>query len=71
MNTLVIKVPDKMAREIAKATDLVQMPSHEAFAFEAVRLVLRSVLGTRRGRPYKHRPVKPAHPTSRVRRRTR
>lgn len=53
MNTITFKVPVEMAREIAKATDILKMPSNDAFAFHATRLMLRSVLGKRRGRPYK------------------
>lgn len=59
MNTLNVKVPDAMAREVAQATDILGMPSNEAFVFHAVSLVLRSVLGARRGRPYKHQPLPP------------
>jgi hypothetical protein len=68
MNTIVIRMPDAMAREVAEATDILQLPSNEEFAFQAVHLMLRSVLGTRVGRPYKRIPTLPVKPKARRRR---
>lgn len=58
MNTLVVTMPDAMAKDVAKATDILKLPSNGAFAFQAVNLLLRSVLGSRRGRPYKYDPAR-------------
>lgn len=56
MNTLILRMPDAMARDVAKATDLLKMPSNEAFVFDVFSLALKTVVG-RRGRPYKHKPL--------------
>ena len=52
MNLMAFKMPDAMAKEVAKAADILKMPDNAAFGFHAVNLVLRSVLGTRQGRPF-------------------
>lgn len=57
MNTISFKVPDAMALDVAKATDILGMAGSDALAFEATRLLLQTVLGSRRGRPYKHKPL--------------
>lgn len=53
MNTIVFTMPDEMAKDVAKATDILKLSSNHEFGFNAVNLLLRSVLGTRQGRPYK------------------
>lgn len=69
MFTVTFQVPPAMARDIAKATDILSMPSNNAFAFEATRLLLHSVLGSRRGRPYKQRALNARIPSTKGRRR--
>ncbi len=50
MTTLIVKLPPAMARRVAKAADILEMPTHEDLGLEAVRLLLASVLGDVRGR---------------------
>ncbi len=50
MTLLILKLPPAMARRVAKAADILKMPTHEDLGLKALGLLLDSVLGGVRGR---------------------
>ena len=59
MTTLVLKLSEGEARQVARAADLLGL-SHEDLAHEAVLLLCRSILPQQRGRPLKARSTRAA-----------
>lgn len=57
MVTLTTRVPEPMAQDVYRAADMLKLSGSDELVFEAVRLFLQSTLPTRRGRPYKFKPV--------------
>lgn len=59
---------DAMARDVAQVSNILDK-SHAAVGHEALRLFLQTVLGARRGRPYKYKAPKVTKRPGRPRRR--
>jgi hypothetical protein len=50
VTTLVLQLTPTMARRVAKASDILALPSHEDVALQGLGLFLDSILGRVRGR---------------------
>ncbi|OFW44764.1 MAG: hypothetical protein A3J29_07970 [Acidobacteria bacterium RIFCSPLOWO2_12_FULL_67_14b] len=58
MTTLIVTLTESEARALAQACDAMKMPTHEAVAHEAIRILLRTLGLQSKGRPIGYR--KPA-----------
>lgn len=50
MTTLILQLTPTMARRVARAVDILRLPTHEDFALKAVGQLLDQVVGKVRGR---------------------
>lgn len=50
MTTMVLTLTPSMAKRVAKATDVLEMATHEDLGLTAVGLFLDSILGSAKGR---------------------